>query len=176
MPITLLQKRLRALLLALFACGMVHSAHATLIVNSTVADLGGGKFHWDFSITNPGPVDIALVSLITAPIGDPFIGSSLSAPPDFLALYDDLLGIVDFVEGATVGFAAGTTAEFFGFDSAAGPGAGFFNTFTALDVFGNELTGSVRIPEPVGLSLLALGGLLVGVSSQNKRRTQFRPT
>jgi len=167
-----LPKRLRGLLMALVACGLSHTAHALLIVTSTVSPVGG-NFHHEFSIENSGSIDFSIVSL-AAPIGDPLIAASLIVPLGFLGLYDDALGFVDFIEG-TAPFAAGTTATGFSFDSAAGQGAGFFDVFTAIDVEGVVVTGNVvtaGIPEPMTLSLVVLGGLMAGVFSRKKKPSQ----
>lgn len=162
------QKRLRGLLVAFAAIALSHNVQALLMVNSTAADIGGGKFHWDFSVTNTGPTDFVIVSLDTAPMFDPFIDGSLTTPSGFLAAYDEMLGIVDFLEDSMT-FAAGTTAEFFSFDAGVGPIASFFDVFTAIDLNGGIVQGPVGVPEPMTLSLLAAGGLLAGFAAPKRK-------
>jgi hypothetical protein len=144
---------------------MSGAVEAALIVEATVSSIGGGAFHYDFSITNSGPEDVVLVTL-NAPLGDPLIDPSLVFPAGFFASYDSGLGFVDFLEDTDL-FGAGTTKSGFGFDSGSGP-SGFFDVFTALTTQGDTLIGQVQqnvIPEPGTVALLALGlgvfGLMV---------------
>jgi hypothetical protein len=127
-----------------------------LLVEPTVTSPGGGVFHYEFAITNNTLEDVAIVSLVDAPSGDPLIGGSLMTPTGFQASYDSPLGIVDFL--ADVAFGIGTTESGFAFDSTAAPGSGFLRTFEALTVNGTFLTGRVQgIPEPGTLTLLVRG-------------------
>jgi hypothetical protein len=138
---------------------MAQAAHAGLIVQSAVSAASGGGFHYEFSIENSGPEEFAILSL-NAPTLDPLIAASLVVPMGFTAFYDAGLGFVDFL--ADISFGVGPQLSGFGFDSEAGPLAGFFNVFTALDLAGNEFTGRVApIPEPTTLALIAFGGVLL---------------
>jgi hypothetical protein len=165
MKLHTLQKRLRDLLMVCAVLGMSHHAQALLIVNSAVSPGMVGPFHWEFTVENTGPTDFVIVSL-NAPTADPFIGMTLIAPAGFLSAYDSVLGFVDFFED-TLNFAAGTLTAGFSFESSAGPGDGYFNVFTAIDTDGNVINGAV--PEPISVSLVALGGLLAGFLSPKKK-------
>jgi hypothetical protein len=132
------------------------AARAALVVDATVQDVGGGLFHWDFTVENTGPADVVIVSL-EAPLGDPAIAGSLTAPAGFIPSYDPGLGFVDFLEDTSL-FAVGTTVGGFGFDSTSGPGGGFFDVFTALTDQGVLVEGRVRgVPAPSTVVALALG-------------------
>lgn len=143
---------------------------ATLMVDATVQSLGGGLFHYDYSITNTMQ-DVSIVSITDAPTQDVTITNTLAAPTGFLASYDPNLGIVDFLENTNL-FGMGTTVNHFQFDSAFGPDAGLFSTFTALTTDGLTLTGAVQtqvVPEPGTLVLLALGLSMLTLSPMRKR-------
>lgn len=118
----------------------VHSARGIPIVTATVTDLSG-SFQYDFTIENPGPDDIGIVSISNAPLGDLLIDATLTSPAGFLASYDSGLGIVDFLED-TVSFFAGTTVSGFSFQSLSGSSRNF-STFEAFTVAGDLVFGSV---------------------------------
>ncbi len=170
---SIVKRYLQRLGLALALVGAVQGAQATLLVSSSATDQGGGIFHYDFSITNNGPSDVVIVSLL-GPAGDPNIGPSLSAPAGFLALYDEVLGFVDFLEASDL-FTVGSTLTGFGFDAAVVPGNGFFDVFFAIDVDGGQDVGQVAfVPEPMSMSLLALGLVLAGGSLRGRERGAAR--
>jgi len=107
-----------------------------------------GSFRYDISVHNNAAEDLAIVSLVDAPLADPLIDLTLAAPVGFLASYDDGLGFVDFLGDADV-FAAGATVGGFGFESLTAPGA-YFASFEALGVLGTSYSGSLRsvmVPE-----------------------------
>jgi len=118
-------------------------AHAALNVSAVVSPAGGGLFHYVFTIQNTGPDDVAIVS-VDAPVNDLYIDPSLSAPAGFIASYDPGLGFVDFLEDTDL-FAAGTIVDGFAFDSSSGPADGSFQTFEALTVNGDKITGNVTL-------------------------------
>ena len=136
----------RLRLLALMGVLSATAAHADITVSSTVTPLGG-SFRYEFSITNSMLVspdqDVVIVSITNAPLADPLIGPTLTAPADFVASYDPGLGIVDFLE-ATSNFGVGTTTGGFSFESQAAPGPGVFSSFEALTVNGSSTSGSVQ--------------------------------
>jgi hypothetical protein len=137
------------------------AVHAALIVEATVSPLGGGVFHYEFSVTNNEAEDVAIVSITDAPIGDALIGPSLSTPAGFLGSYDAGLGFVDFLADADI-FGVGTTKSGFSFDSESGHAPGVFSEFEALSIFGSFFSGQVQatqnvIPEPSAMALLAVG-------------------
>lgn len=148
------------------------TASAQLSVEAVVEPLAG-SFRYDFTVHNPGPDDYLLVTIFNAPVGDALITSTLTAPAGFLALYDEGLGLLDFLEDTSF-FGAGTSAGLFSFESMFAPDS-FFDVFTALNLSGDPFDGSVNVtvvPEPgtvaAGAALLLLGGLAV-------RRRFFRP-
>ena len=163
---------------SLACCGV---AHAVMIVEASVTP-GAGFYHYDFTITNTGPDDVVLVTLIDAPLGDPLIDPSLTVPAGFLGSYDPGLGFVDFLENFDW-FAAGTISGPFIFDSLVGPDANSFSRFEALTSVGGLLTGCIAIngrclepepvPEPQTWALLVLGlgcmSLSLGRSARMRR-------
>jgi hypothetical protein len=155
-----LSAALRAVLPALAALA-APAASAQLMLDATVLPLGG-SFRYDFTVTNPGPDEYVLVTIDDAPTGDALITATLAAPAGFLGLYDDALGLVDFLEDGSF-FTAGSLTGGFGFESLAGPDL-FFTGFTALTTTGDPFSGRINVtvvPEPgavaagAGLALLA---------------------
>ena len=140
------------------------AAEASLLVSDTVTPSGGGSHH-ELTVTNTGPADVVLVSILDSPIADALIDTSLTAPLGFLALYDAGLGIIDLVEGTAL-FAVGTSVDGFAFDTGAPLGAPFFTSFQAFTVAGDLLAGTVatRVPAPDGLMAVALGALMLGAA------------
>lgn len=141
---------------------------AGILVFGTITP-GGGSFHYDLSVENTGPEDFAIVSL-DAPVGDPLIAPSLTAPAGFLASYDGGFGFLDFLEDTDF-FAAGTTTSGFSFDALAGPGDAF-TTFNALTLLGDTFSGPVDltvVPEPRFTALTA-GLALLAVAILRRRR------
>ncbi len=143
---------------------------AAVLVSGTVRP-SGGAFHYEISIANTGPEDVALVTFTDAPLGDPLIGPSLSAPAGYVASYDGGQGFLDFL-GLASDLLGGTQAGPFRFDSLAGPGTAF-GAFESTDVAGLPSRGTVDltvIPEPVlGGTALALG--LLGSALVCRRRS-----
>jgi len=145
-------------------------SNALLIVEDTVTP-GVGVFHHEFTITNNTIDDVAVVSILDAPIGDPFITGSLIVPVGFMGSYDSGLGVIAFL-GNTQLFAAGTTTGGFEFDSAFAPTpspSSLFTAFEALTVNGSFITGDVQsavaqVPEAPPLLLLVLGVLSLWVA------------
>jgi len=152
--------QLKLLGAALLAAGLAPASTQALSIDAVKTAIAGG-YHFDFWINNDGPVDLAIVSIINAPLNDPLIGSTLTAPADYLASYDSGLGFVDFIEGA-MAFAAGTVTGGFSFDSALGP-PDFFTLFEALDINGDLLVGTINyrgaVPDAGGALLYACLGL-----------------
>lgn len=167
-PFTVLNSPGRVL--ALLALLAAPAASAQLSVDATVEPLGG-SYRYDFTVTNPGPDEYVLVSFYSAPVGDALITSTLTAPGGFLALYDDGLGIVDFLEDTSY-FTAGSTAGFFSFESLSGPGS-FFDVFVALDLGGNPFTGPVNVTVVPEAGTLAAGAGLALLAGAAVRRRLF---
>jgi hypothetical protein len=153
--------------LAVVVSALAAPAMAAPIVVPTVTP-AGPLFHYDYSITNEVPgEDIILVTIAVPPMDATL--TNLFAPQGFMALYDPVLGLVDFLPqlGSPALFAVGTTLGGFGFDSANPPVPG---TFEAVTLSGAVLTGQTDapgtpgvIPEPATMTLLALGlGALAG--------------
>jgi hypothetical protein len=103
-----------------------------------------GSFQYDVTVRNNSLVDLALVTIIDAPIADPLIDPSLTAPVGFLALYDSGLGFIDFLEDTST-FGAGQTVTGFRFNSGFLPGPSRYTTFDTLDVNGGSFRGSIVV-------------------------------
>ncbi len=86
-------------------------------------------------------VDFTLVSILNAPKNEPLIGTSLTAPAGFLALYDSGLGIIDFLEASSI-FGAGATVSGFSFRSSTLAGT-LFTQFEARNVNGDSFLGII---------------------------------
>ena len=114
---------------------------AALMVEAAVTP-DAPAFHYDLAVINDTPVDVVVVSLIDAPLFDPVIAPSLSAPAGFVTNYDPLLGIVDLIADTAI-FGAGFTVDGFAFDSLLGPLDSVFTRFQALTVDGELLNGDV---------------------------------
>ncbi len=142
-------------------------ASGALMVDALVTPLGG-SFLYDVTVDNASADDFSLVTL-DAPIADPLIDPSLTAPAGFLALYDDVLGLLDLVEDSAL-FEAGSIVSGFSFESGAGPDDGFFRTFVGLTTLGEPFTGEVSlsvaraVSEPGLAALLGAGVVLTLVS------------
>jgi hypothetical protein len=156
-----IERTLRGAALAAALALLAPPAQA-LMVSAIAEALGGGVFHYSFSVNNDDPDDYAIVSIVDAPTGDPLIDASLITPTGFLASYDGGLGIVDFLAD-TADFVTGTTVGPFAFDSTSDPAVNFL-TFEALTLTGNPVSGDVTIipvPGAGGLIVLAVAlGLL----------------
>jgi len=145
-------------------------AMASVVVDATVTPVGGGVFHYEISVTNTEIAELALVSIVDAPLSDPLIDPSLEAPIGFLANYDGGLGIIDLLADSGT-FASGSTITGFSFDSLSSPQSSFAH-FEALTVLGDSVVGDVNflsaVPEPTTLALLGLG--LAGLATSSRRR------
>ena len=145
-----------------------------LTVDGTREPIAGG-FHYEFTIDNTfGPEEVAIVTL-NAPLADPLIGGSLATPAGFLGNYDGGLGAVDFI-GDTSFFSVGLIIGGFSFDSTGSP-PGFFSTFSALDVAGAPLTGTINfrgVPDAGSTLLLAcLGFFTLAFTRQKNTATSW---
>lgn len=173
---------LAALIVGLCAFMAPSVARANLTVDALVTPLGGGVFHYEFSITNINHADLFLVTVTDAPLGDQRISDTLFAPQGFLASYDPGLGLLDFVGDSTPNFPIGKT-DGFGFDSTFGPAANFtsFEAFTEANFPDPAATGQVRativqvVPEPASLLLVTMG-LLGYACTRAKPSVQRRGT
>lgn len=148
----------------LFVC-LTPQVSQALLIDATVESIGGGLFHWEFTINNDGAVDVLLVTITDAPLFDPEIAPTLTQPLGFTASYDSGLGLVDFISVSEV-FGVGQAWSGFAFDSQAGPAANF-SGFQALTDNLETITGSVSVhevpvPEPATLTMLVVGAALVG--------------
>jgi hypothetical protein len=148
------------------------SVHALLVEGTQQAIPGG--YHYEFTIDNTaGPEEIAIVSL-NAPLADPLIDLSLATPAGFLGSYDGGLGLVDFI-GDTAFFSVGSITSGFGFDSIGTP-PDFFSVFSALDVAGGQLTGTISfqsVPDAGSTLLPTCLGLCALAITQQKRSGIF---
>jgi len=157
----------------------IRSAESAIVVDLTAEAIGGDIFTYSVDITNSGFEDFAVVSITDAPFNDPLITSTISAPIEFLGVYTEPLGFIDFLE-FTGNFAAGTTVGGFTFDSHGAPDV-FFQSFEALSVSGAFESGAINQTINGGpgaaapdssdtLALTALGMLfLVGATRRNRQ-------
>jgi hypothetical protein len=162
--------------LAVALCVLMASgvSHASLMVDATVAPIGGGLFHYEFSITNTSFVDLLFVTITDAPLGDGLITSTRTAPGGFKTEYDSGLGLIDFLADTTPEFPIGTTSGF-SFDSAFGPVGNFttFEAFTLASFPSPEVAGNVQtnvIPEPGTIAMLAIGLCVFALVARRKYR------
>lgn len=173
----------RTTLLVLALAGAIAAAPnagAALHVDLSSTPIHDGQFRHAVTITNAGTEDVALVSLIDAPLDDPAIGSSFETPPGFEAAYDAgfglLNGIIDFFPalGSSDTFAAGSSLGGFVFLSSSAPPEAF-TEFEALTVLGEILRGTVRFADQPavsdqGASLLLVGIGLAGLAVASRNR------
>lgn len=133
-----------------------------------------GAFRYEITVHNDEPLELALVTFSDAPLNDPWIASTLTAPLGFLASYDGGLGFVDFLADSG-SFLSGSDVTGFRFESFADPTL-FFTQVEALDVQGNLVEGTVDltvVPETgtAGAALLVTGAVLTHL---RRRRTATR--
>lgn len=174
-PVQPLSGGLSRLLLAFLLLIPTHAAIAVPMLDATVSPIGGGAFHYEFSVTNDTVADLFLVTITDAPLGDPLIAATLTAPAGFLASYDSGLGLLDFIADIALFFPPGITSGF-AFDSLSSPAANFglFDAFSLAD-FPVPISGQVNIVQvaPVAepgigtLFAIALAGL-TGVRRLNR--------
>jgi hypothetical protein len=141
------------------------AAAQTVVVTPTVTP-SGALFHYDYSVTNNGSFDLAIVNVNVA--ADPTAIQNISAPTGFQIIFDAGLGILSFLEdfdpGTPETFGPGLTISGFAFDSPFGPQP---STFDALDIVGDTYFGdtdaplgsttSPVVPEPFSLALFTAG-------------------
>ncbi len=161
-----------SLFLVLVLVLLAAPAQATPIVTATVTP-AGSLFHYEYSIEfSPLDDEVAVLTVIVT-AGDPDISPTLVAPAGYLASYDSLLGLLDFLP--VVSFPGAGTVTGFAFNSAHQVGP---TTFEALTIFGGSLSGpttgplgpATPIPEPATGALLAVG--LAAVARRMARRTK----
>ena len=102
-----------------------------------------GSFLYEVSVHNDEAEDLAIVTITDAPLGDPLVDPSLTAPAGFFGSYDGGFGFIDLLPVIDV-FPAGLTVSGFSFESLSGPGANF-TTFEALGIFGNFFSGDINV-------------------------------
>jgi hypothetical protein len=177
----ILNKKLRH---GLMACAITFGAWLSPRAGAALVDLEmlvtplGGSYQYDVTIRNNSLVDLTLVSIVNAPIGDPLINPSLIAPAGFVALYDSGLGIIDFLEGASV-FGVGQTIGGFRFVSSVLPGPSL-TLFEALDVNGGSFSGSITstvvpggsVPDSGSTVMLAAFAFVMTALGHARRRTR----
>jgi hypothetical protein len=154
--------RRRHVLLPLAILGATCLAARALTIDGQATAIAGG-FHYEFTINNNGPDDVAIVSIPDAPASDPLIAPSLTVPAGFLGNYDSGLGIVDFIGDSDL-FTLGTVKSGFSFDSSVSPAANF-SFFEALTIGGDFVTGPINfrlvgVPDGGSTLLCAFIGLL----------------
>lgn len=154
-------------------CGLLTLAFdaGALQVNAVVSD-NGSSFHYDVTVLNDDPIaDLLVVSIEDAPLSDPLIGASLTAPAGFLASHDQGLGVIDLLADTST-FIANLTTGPFSFDSTFAPGQ-VFTRYSALNLNGDLFSGDVAtriaqgVPLPGSLALLVVGvGALLCVTGR----------
>lgn len=153
-------------LCALLSSGAAR-AQGTVSVTPTVTG-GGALFHYSYTVTNATAEELAIVSFPT--LGNAAV-TNTAAPAGFFTSYDSGNGFISFApdQSGTGMFAAGSTVGAFTFDS---PFGAVPTQFSALDVSGNEITGTTLAPapEPSALATLTAGGLALGLCAVRARR------
>lgn len=131
---------------ALLATGVLlwsTQAAAMVIVEAAVSSQDDA-FRYDFTVVNEALDDLLVVSTFDAPLDDPLIHASASAPDGFFVSYDPFLGIVDLLADAEL-FAAGSIVGVFTFLSRTAPDSGVLTRFDALTTQGEVLTGDIAL-------------------------------
>lgn len=153
-------------------------------VSVTLDTLSGGSplFAYSYSVTNLTAFDLAIISLDVPALPNALV--NLAAPAGFGMDFDPGVGLLSFFEDADPAtpqtFASGTTISGFTFQSPFAPGA---SSFMALDVMGNDSTGTTlapsvtaqaTVPEPgtLLLGLAALPGLLLPLRRRRSPSSQ----
>ena len=165
--------RLAASLTAASALGallLTGTAHAQVLVNSTVTNTGS-LFNSSYSITNLLPADVSIINLNGLPQMDGAIFNQV-APDGFLFTFDPGVGIASFVPDSAA-FTSGSTVGGFSFSSAFAPST---INFDALDSQGNAFNGTTQgpvAPVPEASTLVSLGAgllLLTAFTAVRRRR------
>ena len=144
--------------------GFLGTARSQVLVDAVVTfDSSASLFLYQYSVTNNGSADLAIITFGVAPGSDTVL--SPSAPTGFLISFDPGVSLVSFTEdndsGTPQTFAPGTTVSGFSFSSALGPGS---VQFEAQDANGDSFFGvtSAPIPEAGTSALLVFGAALLG--------------
>jgi hypothetical protein len=167
---------------------MPKQIHATIITYD-LADLGGDRWQYTYSVTNDSlisPIDEFTIYFDLGSFENLIIGSAPAdwdplviqpdPEPDFEAdgYYDALTVAAGILPGATLG---GFSVSFSWLDSGI-PGSQFFevvdpNSFDVLDSGNTSASSAAPVPEPATLLLLG-SGLICLAGLQKKRRVNRR--
>jgi hypothetical protein len=122
-----------------------------LNISASVTPMGGGIFHYDYSVTNATALDMVILSIAVP--ADPLAIDNLVAPAGFLASFDPGVGFLDFIEN-TQPFAPSVEVSGFTFDS---PFAADEADYFALNANGAPFEGTTLapVPEPSTTLLIA---------------------
>jgi len=170
--------RLAAPLTAAAALGallLTGTAHAQVLVNSTVTNTGS-LFNYSYSVTNLTPFEISVINLNGLPQVDGAI-TNLTAPTGFqFQPYDFNLGIATFLSDSAA-FTPSSTVGGFSFSSAFAPSTVTFDTLALDPTTGNAITTTgttlapvAPVPEASTLVSLGAGLLLLTAFTAVRRR------
>ena len=172
------RKRVTLSACLLGSCLVTQQVRSEVHVHLDSSPLGSGVFQYELSVVNSGLEDIAIVSVVDAPVSDALIGSTLQAPVGFNAIYDPgaglSFGFIDLLEDTAL-FAAATSTSGFHFQSEATPPENF-TLFEAISVARNIISGTIQmrtVPE-TGSTLLLAGLGVAGLFLVHEKRSLLK--
>lgn len=162
--------------LAFFSLALLPAvARAQVTVTPNVTPLGGGVYHYDYTIANATANDLFDVAIHVLPNQQLGVDTvfNVTAPAGFNGTYtDSVLGLVDFTENG--GFFTAAPLSGFTYDSFIAPQASVYDA-SQLDLVGGGIvtttdTTLAAVPEPGSFALLGSLGVAAGFAVRRRRR------